>query len=263
MPFDQPVVTPFADPPPEPTPQAQLEVMTRIVRLPTGSRVQARNIIRLQLDRLSPLPVAEILFDVVPLGRQNDQTLYALGVIRKDALNDPAFQRQRLVEVRRTVEGAEAAFRFRNPFVRSELEARVLRHAPAALVICAGLAALSLAAADRAERWKTQRLPQIEREIVLAQRAAEAETARNAALTAWAGLERADAATRALCVLTRLEQTGEVWTVQNIDAQANGVSITFAPPADAERLSAAGASIDDTPEEDGRVTGVWEDDQCA
>ena len=263
MPFDQPVITPFADPAPEPTLQAQLEVMTRIVHLPTGSRVQARSIIRLQLDRLSPLPVAEILFDVVPLGRQNDQTRYPLGVIRLDALNDPAFQRQRLLEARRSVDGADAVFRFRNPFVRSELEAQVLRHAPTALVICAGLAALTLAAADRAERWKARRLPEIEREVVLAQRAAAAETARNAAVTAWAGLERVEAATRALCVLTRLEQTGEVWRVQSIDAQAEAVSITFAPSTDTEHLRATGASVDDAPEENGRLTGVWEDDQCA
>ena len=263
MPYDQPVLTPFADPAPEPAPEARLEVMTRTVRLPTASRAQARDIIRLQLDRLSPLPRADILFDVVPLDRQGGETRYALGVVRKAALDDPAFTRRRLVEVRRLVDGAEAVFRFRNPFMRSDWEPRLLRHAPAALVVCAGLAALMLAAADRSERRKERRLPEIAREAVVARRAAEAETTRISSLTAWAGLEHGDAATRALCVLTRLEQTGAVWTVQGLRAGAEGVSITFAPPLDAVRLAAIGASVDATPDADGHVAAAWEDDQCA
>ena len=65
------------------TPPPPLDVMIRVLRLPTRSRRQARNIARLQLDRLSPLPPGEIVYDLVPLRQDGAETVFAMGILRR------------------------------------------------------------------------------------------------------------------------------------------------------------------------------------
>lgn len=225
---------------PPPAPRPGLEVMTRVLRLPTPSVRQARSIVRLQLDRLSPLPAAETLFDLVPLNKDAGETVYALGVLRRSALADPAFGAQRVVAVTRTVGGREVVFRFRNAGAVDDREARWLRHAPTAAMVCMGLAAVALAGQLRAEEWRERRLPEIAAEQRLAAREARLVAERTAARAEWMSLERTDAATRYLCTVTRVAGARpEGVAVTGAVADAQRVTLTLTPGADAGALIAA------------------------
>ncbi|MNR99307.1 hypothetical protein D3C71_308930 [compost metagenome] len=178
----------------------ELQVMTRFVRLPTRSLRQARRVVGLQLDRLSPLPAADTAYDLVMIRQDGAETLYALGIVRKAHLSDAAYANRRHIALTRTVETTEVAFRFRNPHAVDDREIRWLKHAPRAAVITLGLALVTAAADQRADAWREQRMV----EIAAGQREAAREALDAELLTSaradWTGLERTDAATRLLCV---------------------------------------------------------------
>ncbi len=224
----------------KPPPAPELEVMTRVLRLPTPSVRQARSIVRLQLDRLSPLPAAETLFDLAPLGQEAGETLYALGILRRSALADPAFGAQRLIAVSKTVGGRDVMFRFRNAGAVDDRETRWLQHAPKAAMVCLGLAAVALAGQLRAAEWRERRLPEIAAEQRLAARETRLAAEQAAARAEWMSLERADAATRYLCAATRIAaaRPGGV-AVTGAAADPQRVTVTLAPGSDAGALGTA------------------------
>jgi len=202
--------------PPPAAPVPPLEVMTRVLRLPTTSPRQARAIVRLQLDRLSPLPLSSIVYDVVTLRRDGAETVYALGIIRRAALDSaPATGG---LQVQQQIEGVDVVFRFRDPDAAGDLETRWLKHAPRAALVALGIAAVMLAANLRAEQWRERRLPEIAAAQRLAARDAIARRETADALQAWSALTRADAATRFLCV------GGRIATVLPAGIQATAVS---------------------------------------
>lgn len=195
-------------PPPPPAPplaeQPELQVMTRLVRLPTRSPRQARRIISLQLDRLSPLPAGEIAHDLVMVRQDGAETLYALGIVRKVHLRDAAYASRRHISLTQRVEATEVAFRFRNPHAIDDRELRWLSRAPMFAIIALGLAMVTGAAAFKAQTWREQRMLEIaaaQRESV--REALEAER-QASARTDWTSLERTDAATRLLCVSQKI-----------------------------------------------------------
>lgn len=224
-------------------PAPALEVMTRVLRLPTRAPRQARAIVRLQLDRLSPLPAAETLFDLVPLRQDVGETVFALGILRRAALSDPAFASQRTVSVTRSVEGEEVVFRFRNAGAVDDREARWLKHAPRAALIGLGIAAVALAGQLRAEQWRERRLPEIAAEKRLVTRQARLAAQQVEARAEWTALERTDAATRLLCVAGRIGSAlpgGLQITSATVDARS--VTLNLASSAPVPALVAAGAS---------------------
>lgn len=228
---------------PAPTPVPALEVMVRVLRLPTRAPRQARAIVRMQLDRLSPLPASETLFDLVPLRQEASETVYALGILRRATLSDAAFSGQRNVAVPRSVEGETVVFRFRNAGAVDDREARWLRQAPRAALICLGLAAVALAGNLRAEQWRERRMPEIAAEKRLIAQQARLAGQQAAARTEWISLERTDAATRYLCVAGRIGAAlpgGLAVTSAAADTQT--VTLNHGPGSNIPALVAAGAT---------------------
>lgn len=222
------------------TPARDLEVMTRVLRLPTGSSRQARRIVGLQLDRLSPLPSADVVYDLVPLRRDGAETVYALGLLRRSALSDPAFAARRTVQVSRAVEGAEATFRFRNAGAVTDQETRWLSHAPRIALACLALSAVALASNLRAEQWRERRLPEIANAQRQAAREARQAQQQQDAWTEWNALERTDAATRLLCVASRL--SSDPLSVAAVSADADKVTMTPITTAARARLQSSGGT---------------------
>lgn len=235
------LTTAKADPP---ATAPSLEVMTRVLRLPTRSPRQARSIVRMQLDRLSPLPAADTVFDLVALRQEAGETVYALGIIRRSALSDPTFSSQRTVAARQQIEGAAIVFRFRNAGAVDDREARWLGYAPKIALVCLGLAAVSLSGNLRAEQWRERRLPEIAAARRLAAQEARSAEQQGSARTDWLALERADAATRYLCVGGRLGAAvpGGV-SVARAAADAGQVSILLTQPADAAAWVRSGGEL--------------------
>lgn len=225
---------------PAASPERDLEVMTRVVRLPTSSSRQARRIVGLQLDRLSPLPAAEVLYDLAPLRRDGAETVYALSLLRRSALSDPAFAARRTIQVSRSVDGVEATFRFRNAGAVTDRESRWLAHAPRIALACLGLAAVALAGHIRAEQWRERRLPEIAAEQRQATREARQAEQQRDAWAEWNALERTDAATRLLCVASRLSSAP--LPVAAVSADAKKVTLSPATAAAQGRLQSAGGS---------------------
>jgi len=232
-------LTPAHAPPPAPA----LDVMTRVLRLPTRAPRQARAIVRLQLDRLSPLPAADTLFDLVALRQDGGETVYALGILRRAALHDPAFSSQRTVTLARSVEGEDVVFRFRNAGAVDDREARWLKQAPRTALICLGIAAVALAGQLRAEQWRERRLPEIATEKRLIAQQARLDEQQSSARTEWMALERTDAATRYLCVAGRIGAAlpGGV-AVTSAAAHSQTVTLNYGPGSNVPALVTAGAT---------------------
>ena len=241
MPLDD--LTLELTPAPTPPPAPALEVMTRVLRLPTRAPRQARAIVRMQLDRLSPLPAPDTLFDLVALRQDGAETVYALGIIRRATLADPGFPTQRTVTVTRPVEGEEVVFRFRNAGAVDDREARWLKHAPRAALVCLGLAAVALSGQLRADQWRERRLPEIAAEKRLVAQQARLAEQQASARADWSSLERADAATRYLCVAGRIGAAvpGGL-AVANAAADPHTVTLTVRPGSNVAALVAAGAT---------------------
>jgi len=229
------------NPTPRPASAPVLDLMTRVLRLPTRSPRQARSIVRMQLDRLSPLPASDTVFDLVVLRQDVGETVYALGILRRSTLADAAFASQRLVTVTRSIEDQDVVFRFRNAGAVDDREARWLRHAPRIALVCLGLAAVALAGNLRAEQWRERRLPEIAAAKRLAVQEARLADQQASARAEWVSLERADAATRLLCVAGRVGGTlpaGVVVTSAAADAQQ--VTLMLASGANGAALANAG-----------------------
>jgi hypothetical protein len=230
-----------------PTPEAPaLEVMARVLRLPTHSTRQARAIVKMQLDRLSPVPVAETIFDLVLIRPEGAEGLFALGITRRAGLSGSAFADRRTVTATRIVDGADVMFHFRNPNGVDDRERRLLQHAPRAAMIVVGVTALLLAGAFRAEQWREQRLPELaaqQRETAQAQRAADEQAA---ARLEWTALARTDASTRLLCSMDRIRRAGagQVVPVLSLNADAEKVGLRVGSGAAADLLARAGATVD-------------------
>lgn len=211
MPHDDLSLSLRPPPPPAGPPlaaQPELQVMTRLVRLPTRSPRQARRIVGLQLDRLSPLPATDTAYDLVMIRQDGAETLYALGIVRKAHLSDTAYANSRHIALTRTVETTEVAFRFRNPHAIDDREVRWLKHASKTAIIALGLALVTIAASQRADAWREQRMVEIAASQREAARAAlDAELLASARVD-WTGLERTDAATRLLCVSQKVSAPG-------------------------------------------------------
>jgi hypothetical protein len=226
-----------------PTATPTLEVMTRVLRLPTRAPRQARAIVRMQLDRLSPLPAADTLFDLVALRQDGAETVYALGILRRAALADPGFANERTVTASRSVESENVVFRFRNAGAVDDREARWLKHAPRAALVCLGLAAVALAGQLRADQWRERRLPEIAAEKRLALQQARLAEQQASARADWVSLERADAATRYLCVAGQIGAAlpGGL-AVTSAAADPHTVTLTVGPGSNLPALVAAGAT---------------------
>lgn len=218
----------------------ELEVMTRTLRLPTASPRQARSIVKLQLDRLSPLPPSEVVFDLVSLKRDGAETIYALGLLRQSALKQSAFAARRVVQVPHLVDGQNVVFRFRNPGVVTDHETRWLAQAPRFALVALGLASVILASSIRIEEWRDRRLPEIAAEQRLNTRQALAARQSQEAWVEWSSMERSDAATRFLCVASL--QSPDPVQITAVTADSNQVAMTPANEADSARLQAVGGT---------------------
>ena len=223
----------------------RLEVMARLIRLPTRSLRQARSIVRMQMDRLSPLPMAEVVFDLVLIRAEGADTLYGLGIIRKTALADPALGGKSTVEAHRTVEGHPLVFRYRSPDAVNAWELRWLRHAPTAAVLVLGLAAVMWAGQVRSDAWRERRLPEIAAAQRHAAQAARAAEQQGQARSAWLSLDRADAATRLTCVAASLRSAapGQGLPVTTIQAAPDRVVLTAATDRFSKALTDAGGAV--------------------
>jgi hypothetical protein len=222
-----------------------LEVMTRTLRLPTASPRQARSIVKLQLDRLSPLPTSEIVFDLVSLKRDGAETVYALGLLRQSALKQSAFAARRIVQVSHLVDGQNVVFRFRNPGVVTNRETRWLAKAPRFALVTLGVVSVILAFSIRIEEWRDRRLPEIAAEQRLNTRQALAARQSQKAWGEWSSLERADAATRFLCVASLLSPDA----VQVIAVTADATQVRMSPANEiaSARLQTAGGAAAEGP----------------
>jgi hypothetical protein len=249
---------------PAPTPVPALEVMTRVLRLPTRAPRQARAIVRMQLDRLSPLPAADTLFDLVALRQDAGETVYALGILRRAALADPRFASQRTVTATRSVEGEDVVFRFRNAGAVDDREARWLKHAPRLALVCLGLAAVALAGQLRADQWRERRLPEIAAEKRLAAQQARLAEQQASARADWLSLERADAATRYLCVagLVGSALPGGL-AVTSATADPHTVTLNLGPGSNIAALVAAGATLPPGGDTAGAGSVVFPREVCA
>lgn len=228
-----------------PVPEPALEVMTRVLRLPTHSVREARAIVKMQLDRLSPVPLAETVYDLVLVRPEGAEGVFALGITRRAGLSGPAFADRRTVAVTRTVDGASVVFRFHNPDGVDDRERRLLQHAPKAAVIAVGVTALLMAAAFKADQWREHRLPEVageQREAALARRASDERTGARAD---WVALERADASSRLLCVMTRVRRArpDQSIPVLSLGADAKQVTVQTTAGASSDALTAAGARV--------------------
>jgi len=223
------------------SPAREVEVMTRVLRLPTDSVRQARKIVRMQLDRLSPLPVTSVVFDLVRLERAGGETTFALGILRRSALLDPAFANRRMVALARSADGTEVVFRFRNASAVDDRETRLLAHAPKTAAVALGLAAVLLAGQIRADHWREARLPAIAAEQRIAARAARDARDQTAALAEWRSLDRSDAATRLLCIASKITAADRS-PLALAGAASDATQVRLAPldTGDAARLAAAG-----------------------
>ena len=235
---------------------ADLEVMTRVLRLPTQSMRLAKAMVKMQLDRLSPLPVSETAYDLALLRPEGSDGVFALGITRRASMLNEAFGNQRKVSAVRQVDGASVVFRFRNPDGVNPREQRLLRHAPEAALVALGLTAVLLAGAYRAEQWRAQRLPELaaaQREVARAQREADEMTGARAE---WVALSRADAATRLLCVTERVRGAnhGAIVPVLSLGADSKEVVLRLAGGASPDPLIRAGSKGDTGSEGGAAVT---------
>lgn len=219
----------------------RIPLMTRMMRLPTSSIREARSIVRLQLDRLSPLPASETVFDVVPLQAEKAQGVYAVGILRRAILSSAPYDTRPVLTLTRDVEGRSVTFRFRNADATSEFEARYLKHAPHALMIALGIAAVSLSIQVKAGEWRDREMPEVAsqaRALNVAQRDNRNQTEARAE---WLALERRDAATQVLCLGARLGEFNPPAVVRQLRADADRLTVVSTSEADQSRLRSVGA----------------------
>jgi hypothetical protein len=234
----------------------ELTVIVRKLRLPTSQIRQVRRMVALQLDRLSPLPGREVTFDVQPASDTVSQQ-WIVAIVRRSDLAACA-SGQRRIEIRRSFEGRDRVFRFRNPLGMSALEARLLPHAPMAFLMALSIAALALAGADRVQTWRDTRTVEIVRDAQVENRMRRIGNQQAQAQTAWMSTQRADAATRLLCILARLESAGEALTLAQLSADEERVNIQAAEPVSETLTQQLGAT--QSPGSTDQI--IWEGAAC-
>ena len=248
-------------PAPDGSGEDRIPLMTRVMRLPTSSIREARSIVRLQLDRLSPLPASETVFDVVPLQAEQAQGVYAVGILRRALLSSPPYDTRAVLTLTRDVEGRSVTFRFRNAGATSEAEARYLKHAPHALMIALGIAAVCLSIQVKAADWRDQQLPAIASEARALNVAQRDNRNQTEARAEWMALERRDAATRILCLDARLGEPERPAVIRHLRADADRLTVVTNTEAEQSRLQSVGGQ----PVSAGDPTAglVFEDRECA
>lgn len=239
----------------------RIPVMTRLMRLPTNSIREARSIVRLQLDRLSPLPSAETVFDVVSVRTEEGQGVYAVGILRRAILSTPPYDARPVLSLTRDVDGRRVTFRFKNAGATSEFEARYLRHAPHALMMALGIAALALSVHVKVQDWHDARLPEIAAETRARNLAVREGGYQIEARSAWMALERRDAATQILCLGSRLGEVDRPIAISHFRADADRVTLGARQEADQARMRAAGAQA--VSAADPTAGQMFEDRACA
>lgn len=225
----------------DPTPD--LAVMTRTLRLPTVSVRQARRIVRLQLDRLSPIPPAEALWDLVRLRIEGAEGVFALGLIRKVELK--ADEPKRIS--RRTVEDQAVVFQFRNGQAASLQEAKLLARAPGFVLTALCVAALSLSVAAKAGSWRDTRLPELAQEMRDQRKALLRQEEEGQARQTWTTLADTDAALQWLCVSTRLRQAdARPASIASVEIGASGIGLITRDATAVARFQAVGGEASPT-----------------
>lgn len=239
----------------------RIPVMTRLMRLPTRSVREARSIVRLQLDRLSPLPSAETVFDVVSVRSEAGQGVYAVGILRRAILSTPPYDARPVLSLTRDVDGQRVTFRFRNAGATSEFEARYLKYAPHALTMALGVAVLALSVHVKVEDWHDARLPAIAAETRARNVAVREGGHQRDARGAWMALERRDASTQILCLGLRLGALDRPVAIRHLRADGDRVTLTARQEADQVRIRTAGGQPVSTA--DPAAGQMFEDRACA
>ena len=222
----------------------KLRVFVRVVSLPTTKLARARAAVELQLDRLSPVPRDEVVFDVAPLGASvGAATRYAVGIVGRDDLTAAGalFPEQAFLRESATADGVAAQFRFRNPVFLDHQNGRLISLGVNAVVLISAVVVLLTAIDYR-----------LGRELARAQQRASTSEARLEALhrriadqnSVWADWRSAtehDLPGAASCAFEHLRRAGHEVRLSSMSSSSGAVNVTFASMAvSAELLSAPG-----------------------
>lgn len=227
----------------EPSPALGLEpasVLVRTLVLPTTSLKRAAQAVRLQLDRLSPAPESEILYDLAMVGEGADGggATWAVAFARRTAVARACAALERpSVAVEKTVAGREVTFRFRDPsggFVGRPAWAPWA--APAAAI---GFAvAVLLGAIDISIREELTSLRADGGAKATADRAWREASDRDVAVRSWLASSRDSADAMVLCAMgVVVEATAGRHALVSLDGGPGLATLTFAGPV-GERLAA-------------------------
>jgi hypothetical protein len=64
------------------------DVLFQTLDLPSENAAELRQMLELQIDTITPLPVEEVVYDFMPLAKHDGQTRVLVAVARKDAINE-------------------------------------------------------------------------------------------------------------------------------------------------------------------------------
>lgn len=64
------------------------DVLFQTLDLPSENAAELRQMLDLQIDTITPLPVEEVVYDFIPLEKRNGQTRVLVAVARKDTINE-------------------------------------------------------------------------------------------------------------------------------------------------------------------------------
>lgn len=100
--------------------RAAASVFVRAVDLPTAALREARSAVRIQLDILSPLPVAETAWSLVTVGpAEGGRTRFAVGIIPVSVFDDDG-EGASVIELPGWLDGRSLMFRFEHPRLTDE-----------------------------------------------------------------------------------------------------------------------------------------------
>ncbi len=222
------------------------DVYACAVELPVSSVRRARSAVALQLDRLSPLPVADVAFDVAALGPgRPGSTRFALGIIARAAFEPP--DAPALLHRQVEFEGRRLAFRFRDPGrVQERTDSRrVVGGLVSILALCTGLVLLGF---DRREaRDVAAASSRLDDSAFTLDRLRALKNGRDAAAQAWASESALQAAALIPCAIQRLGggRADPVY-LTSFQVDRSGVSGRFShppPPARAGPPRGAGVTL--------------------
>ena len=100
--------------------RAAASVFVRAIDLPTASLREARAAVRIQLDILSPLPLAETAWSLIGVGpAEGGRTRYAVGIIPVSLFDEEGGQAS-VIELPGWLYGRSLMFRFEHPRLTDE-----------------------------------------------------------------------------------------------------------------------------------------------